>query len=284
MLFRLILRLRRNSLIVLGLVLAAAPATAQVAGDVPAELEEVGVDEHLDETIPLDLEFTDERGRTVQLGDYFRGDRPVILSLNYYRCPMLCGLQLNGLVDGLADLEWTPGVEFEVVTVSIDPTEKPTLARQKKQSYLKRIGRPAAAGGWHFLTGKPAEIRALAEATGFRYAKDETTGEYAHAAVLFVLTPEGRLARYLYGIEMPRKTLRLSLVEASEGKIGSALDQLILYCYHYDPSSRSYAPVAMNIMRAGGGASALLLGVVLSVLWLREARRRRGGDREPTET
>lgn len=284
MLFRLILRLRRNSLIVLGLVLAAAPATAQVAGDVPAQLEEVGVDEHLDETIPLDLEFTDERGRTVRLGDYFRGDRPVILSLNYYRCPMLCGLQLNGLVDGLAELDWTPGVEFEVVTVSIDPTETPTLARQKKQSYLKRLGRPAAAGGWHFLTGKPAEIHALAEATGFRYSKDEKTGEYAHAAVLFVLTPEGRLARYLYGIEMPKKTLRLSLVEASEGKIGSALDQLILYCYHYDPSSRSYAPVAMNIMRAGGGASALLLGVVLSVLWLREARRRRGGDREPTET
>jgi len=257
----------------------AIPASAQLANQVPEQLEEVGVEEHLDAKLPLDLEFRDERGRAVRLGDFFDGVKPVILTLNYYKCPMLCGLQLNGLLDGLMGLDWTPGQEFEIVTVSINPLETPALATEKKQNYMRRFGRPSAAAGWHFLTGREEEIRRLAETVGFGYTYDRSTGEYAHAAAIMVATPDARVARYLYGIEYPPKRLRLALLEASEGEIGTTLDQLILYCYHYDPSSRRYSPVAMNIMRLGAGATALVLGVTLGGFWLREAGRRRQRDR-----
>jgi protein SCO1/2 len=269
---------------IMSLVLAAAAGTgfAQRADQPVQELREVGVEEHLDARLPLELEFVDEDGRTIRLGDYFDGERPVILTLNYYRCPMLCGLQLNGVVDGLEQMDWTPGVEFEMVTLSIDPLETPELAKAKKQNYLKRYERPAAARGWHFLTGRQAAIERLAETLGFGYSYDEASGQYAHAAVIFVATPDGRVARYLYGIEYPAKSLRFALMEASEGKIGSPLDQLIMYCYHYDPSSRRYAPVAINIMRLGGGLTVLVLGLSLGMLWLRERRRR--GDTESTPT
>jgi protein SCO1/2 len=261
-------------------VLGAAPVSAQLADQVPPQLEEVGVEEHLDAKLPLHLEFRDSTGASVRLGDYFDGEKPVILTLNYYKCPMLCGLQLNGLLDGLMELSWTPGQEFELVTVSINPLETPELAADKKQNYLKRYGRPSAASGWHFLTGKGPEITQLAETLGFNYSYDRSTGEYAHAAVAFVITPEARVARYLYGIEYPPKRLRLALLEASEGEIGGALDQIILYCFHYDPSTRRYSPVAMNIMRLGAGATALVLGLSLGGFWVREARRRRSRDRE----
>jgi protein SCO1/2 len=259
----------------LAVMLAVGGASAQLADQVPEQLEDVGITEHLDDRVPLDLEFKDEDGQPVRLGDFFDGDRPVILTLNYYRCPMLCGLQLNGLVNGLEDLAWTPGQEFEIVTVSIDPLEAPALAKEKKRNYINRYGRPSAGSGWHFLTGGEPSIRALASAVGFRYALDRATGEYAHAAALFVITPDGHIARYLYGIEYPAKTLRLALVEAADGTIGSSLDQLILYCYHYDPSSRRYAPVAMNIMRVGGAGTAIVLAVFLGAFWLRDARRRK---------
>ena len=255
-------------------------AAAQVADQAVPALEEVGVEEQLDAKLPLELQFVNENGDGVRLGDYFDGERPVILTLNYYRCPMLCGLQLNGVVDGMEQMDWTPGVEFEMVTVSIDPLETPELAKAKKQNYLKRYQRPAAARGWHFLTGRQAEIERLAETVGFGYSYDVESGQYAHPAVVFVATPDGRVARYLYGIEYPPKSLRLALMEASEGTIGSPLDQLIMYCYHYDPSSRRYAPVAMNIMRLGGGATALVLGLSLGALWLRELRRRRRQETE----
>ena len=245
---------------------------AQLADQVPEGLNDVGVEEHLDAQLPMDLEFVDENGAAVRLGDFFDGDRPVILTLNYYKCPMLCGLQLNGVVDGLEEMDWTPGVEFEMVTVSINPLETPELAKAKKQNYLKRYERPAAARGWHFLTGREDNIKRLAETVGFGYRYDPEVDQYAHAAVIFACTPDGRVARYLYGIEYPAKRLKLALMEASEGEIGGALDQLIMYCYHYDPSSRRYAPVAMNIMRVGGGASALVLVLVLGGLWVREYR------------
>ena len=232
--------------------------------------------------MPLDLEFRDENGGRVTLGSYFDGDRPVILTLNYYKCPMLCGLMLNGLVEGLGSMAWSPGEEFEIVTISITPLETPELALAKKQNYLKLLDRPAAADGWHFLTGRELEIKRLAETVGFGYTYDVASGQYAHAAAIFVITPDGRVARYLYGIEYPPKSLKLSLMEASEGKIGSAFDQLIMYCYHYDPASRRYAPVAMNIMRVGGGATALLLGLTLGTWWLRESRRRRRAQGEST--
>jgi protein SCO1/2 len=264
------------------LAAAAGVAPAQLANQAVPALDKVGVEEHLDASLPLELEFLDEAGRTVRLGDFFDGARPVILTLNYYRCPMLCGLQLNGVVAGLEEVDWTPGVEFEMVTVSIDPLETPELAQAKKENYLKRYQRPAAARGWHFLTGRQDNIERLAETVGFGYTYDVASGQYAHAAAIFVITPDGRVARYLYGIEYPPKSLKLALMEASEGKIGSAFDQLIMYCYHYDPASRRYAPVAMNIMRVGGGATALLLGLTLGTWWLRESRRRRRAQGEST--
>ena len=272
----------RGSAMVLVLCLAAAMVSAQSAERLPAALEEVGVEEHLDAKLPLDLEFVDENGATVRLGDFFDGERPVILTLNYYRCPMLCGLMLNGLVEGLEQVDWTPGVEFGMVTVSINPLETPELAKAKKQNYLKRYERPAAARGWHFLTGQETNIRRLAETLGFGYSYDPESGQYAHAAVIFVSTPDGRVARYLYGIEYPPKRLRLALMEASEGEIGGALDQLIMYCFHYDPSNRRYAPVAMNIMRVGGGATALVLGLALGSFWILDVRRKRRTDKRNT--
>ena len=270
------LRMRQKILLVsLVISVAAGVAQAQLADQVPEQLEEVGVEEHLDAKLPLRLEFRDEVGEVVTLGDYFDGTKPVILTLNYYKCPMLCGLQLNGLLEGLKDLEWTPGQEFELVTVSINPLETPALAAEKKQNYINRYERPSAAAGWHFLTGKEPEIRQLASTLGFGYTLDRTTGEYAHAAAIFVSTPDGRVARYLYGIEYPERRLRLALMEASEGEIGSAMDQLIMYCFHYDPSSRRYSPVAMNIMRLGAGATALVLGLTVGATWWRDARRRK---------
>jgi protein SCO1/2 len=207
----------------------------------------------------------------------------VLLTLNYYKCPMLCTLQLNGLVEGLKELDWTPGQEFELVTLSINPLETPSLARLKKQSYIKEYGRPSAAAGWHFLTGVEDNIRRLADTLGFGYRYDEEQEQYAHAAALFLITPDGRVARYLYGIEYPARELRLALLEAADGTIGSAIDQLILFCFHYDPSTRRYAPVAMNIMRVGGGLTAVLLGTTLGLFWVRDARRRRR-SRDADET
>jgi protein SCO1/2 len=273
------LRLRRFHVVVAAFIVgsgfAVGEVQAQLADQPPAVLKEVGVTEHLDAKLPLDLEFRNENGETVTLGSFFDGERPVILTLNYYRCPMLCGLMLNGLVEGFAAMEWSAGDEFEVVTVSINPLETPALARDKKQSYLKRYGRPSAAKGWHFLTGRQVEIDRLAETVGFSYVYDPVQKEYAHAAVIYVSTPDGRVARYLYGIEYPPKRLKLSLLEASEGTIGNTLDQLILYCYHYDPSNRRYSPVAMNIMRVGGGLSASILAVALGLFWLVEWRKKR---------
>ena len=276
------LRLRRIHTILVAIVVViwagASGVDAQLADQVPEVLEEVGVTEHLNAKLPLDLEFRDEDGNWVELGSFFDGERPIILTLNYYRCPMLCGLMLNGVVDGLEAMSWTPGAEFEIVTISINPLETPELARAKKQNYLKRLERPAAAKGWHFMTGRELEIKRLAETVGFSYTYDPVSQEYAHAAVIFVCTPDGRVARYLYGIEYPAKRLKLALLEAAEGTIGSTLDQLILYCYHYDPTNRRYTPVAMNIMRLGGGATALILGISLGAFWIRERRRKKKKD------
>jgi protein SCO1/2 len=264
------------------LALSVSVGHAQLADQVPEVLEEVGVTEHLDAKLPLDLEFRNEDGEWVELGSFFDGERPVILTLNYYKCPMLCGLMLNGVVDGLEALDWSPGEEFQMVTVSINPLETPELARAKKQNYLKRLDRPSAAGGWHFMTGRELEIKRLAETVGFSYTYDPVSKEYAHAAAIMICTPDGRVARYLYGIEYPAKRLKFGLLEAAEGSIGSTLDQLILYCYHYDPTNRRYSPVAMNIMRVGGGATALILGIALVGMWLREWRRKTRKDAKET--
>ena len=280
------LRLRhsiaKGALFVAILASAAASVHAQLADQVPEALEEVGITEHLDAKLPLDLEFRDEDGDWVKLGSFFDGERPVILTLNYYKCPMLCGLMLNGVVDGLEAMDWTPGEEFQMVTISINPLETPELARAKKQNYLKRLDRPSAASGWHFLTGRELEIGRLAETVGFGFTYDPDSQEYAHAAAIFVCTPDGRVARYLYGIEYPPQRLKFALLEAATGTIGSPLDQLILYCYHYDPTNRRYTPVAMNIMRLGGSATALILGISLGGFWLRERRRKNKPEKKET--
>ena len=258
-----------------GLCLVPGTAPAQIAGNLPQELDQVEIVEHVDETIPLDLEFVDEDGQAVRLADYFDGKRPVLLTLNYYGCPMLCGLQLNGLVAGLKDLDWTLGDQFEIVTVSINPLETPALAKAKKENYLREYGRPNAARGWHFLTGRTLEIDALAEAAGFGYEYVQETGEYSHAAVAFVLTPDARLSRYLYGVVFEPKTIKYSLVEAAGGRIGSPLDQIILFCFHYDAEAGAYTPVAMNIMRLGGLLTAVVLGAVVGTFWIRDRRKQR---------
>lgn len=265
-------------------VVAAMPAEAQVVTDVPPALEDVGVDEQFDVQVPLDLKFKDEQGREVLLRDYFKPERPVILTLNYYRCPMLCGLQLNGFLQGLRELDWMPADQFEIVTISIDPLETPELAKEKKKNYMAQLGREGAGAGWHFLTGGEPNIRAVADAVGFRYTYDEETAQYAHAAALMVLTPEGRIARYLYGIEYPGSTLKLALLEAGEGEIGSPLEQLMLYCFHYDSTDRQYTPVAMNIMRVGGGLTVSILVLAIGLMGLREFRSRKKSMRRMSDT
>ena len=252
---------------------AAAPVFAQRQESLPAELESVGIDEHLGENVPLEAAFTDELGRPVTLARYFESGRPVILNLGYFSCPMLCGLVTNGMMEGMAGLAWMPGDRFDVVTLSIDPLESHTLAKLKKQNYIKEFGRPGAATGWHFLTGAEPQIKMVTEAVGFNYAWNDDRKEYAHAAALFVLTPEGKISRYLYGIEYSPKDLRLALLEASEGKMGSAFDRILLYCFHYDSAKGRYAPAAMNMMRGGGILTILVLGAAILVMKARETRR-----------
>ena len=273
----------RAALTVAVAMLTATSAPAQRQEPLPPELEGVGITEKLDARVPLDLEFLDEAGNTVPLREYFDGSRPVMLTLNYYSCPMLCTLQLNGLIAGLQDLAWTPGREFEMVTVSINPLETPELARLKKQTYLEAYGRPGAAAGWHFLVGGEDNIKRLAAAVGFGYRYNEQRKEYAHAAAVMLVTPDGRLARYLYGVEYPTRTLRLGLAEAGEGVVGSAADQFLLYCFHYDAKANSYVMAATTVMQAGGLLTLLLLGGWLLARWVRDARRS-AGDRAAAAT
>jgi protein SCO1/2 len=244
---------------VAGAFLAALSPLAAAQEGPPPVLRQVGFDQKLGGAVPLDLRFKDDAGREVRLGDYF-GRKPVVLSLNYYACPMLCTVTLNGLASALNVLtSFDAGREFEVVTVSFDPSEGPALAAQKKASYLARYKRPTAEAGWHFLTGDQPAIDALTRAVGFRYAWDEQTQQFAHPAGIVVLTPEGRISRYLYGIEYAPKDLKLALMESSSGKIGTAVDQAILYCYQYDPMTGRYSASIMRIMRAGAILTVLAL-------------------------
>jgi len=255
------------------LVLSLVAATAAAEDQRPPILREVGFDQRLGEAVPLDIVLRDETGREVRLGDYF-GRRPVVLSLVYYECPMLCTLTLNGLASAMAPLSFDVGREFEVVTVSFEPRETPELAAAKKQSYLKRYKRPGAERGWHFLTGEPEELARLTRAVGFRYAWDERARQYAHPAGILVLTPEGRIARYLYGVEYAPKDLRFALVEASAGRIGSLVDTVALACYQYDPMTGRYGAAIMRIVRVGGVMTLLGLGSLLFVMLRRERRSR----------
>ena len=265
----------RAILVTTALLLAAAapavawnrdqPSPAPPAAEALKILSDVGFDQHLGDTVPLDAVFRDESGRAVKLGDYF-GRRPVVLALAYYECPMLCTVTLNGLASALDVLAFEPGRDFEVVTVSFEPKETPALAAAKKAAYLRRYKRPGAPAAWHFLTGEAAPIRRLTDAVGFKYAWDERTRQYAHASGVMVLTRDGRLARYLYGVEYAPKDLRFAIVEASQGRILSPVDRLLLYCYHYDPTLGRYGRSVMALLRVAGvltlgGIGAMIFGL-----------------------
>jgi protein SCO1/2 len=241
------------------------PPTNPPANIRPAALKNVGIDQKLNGQLPLDLRFRDETGRDVRLGEYF-GKRAVILTPVYYGCPMLCSQILSGLVSGLKPVVFSAGKEFEVLAVSFDPTETPELALQKKQNYVARYGRTGSENGFHFLTGDEPAIKALTDALGFRYTYDPNTKQFAHASGVMVATSDGRISRYLYGVDYAPRNLRLALFEASERKIGSPVDELLLFCYHYDPATGKYGAIAMNFLRLA--AAATILGIVVMLLAL----------------
>jgi protein SCO1 len=239
----------------------------------PAELKGVEVTEHLGEKIPLDLAFTNDAGEKVALGEYFKTGRPVVLVLAYYSCPMLCTLVLNGVADAIHGLDWTPGKEFQVLTVSIDSSETVELASAKRQNLLAVVDKPGTDAGWRFFVGDGSQIRALADTVGFHYYYDKKLKQFAHPAVVMVLSPDGKISRYLYGVEFKKQDLKLALLEASEGKIGTTLDRIILFCYHYNPEAKGYVLFATNLMKIGGILTVIIMAIFFFVLWRREFKR-----------
>ncbi len=271
-----------GAVLALATVAAAQPPSAftdrssQPASQVsPGDLKDIGIDQRLNQQLPLDLQFKDESGKTVRLGDYFQAGRPVVLNLVYYTCPMLCGEVLAGEASALGVLKFTPGKEYEAVSVSFNPDETPKDAAEKKQVYVSRMNEhlehKSDGDGWHFLTGQQAEIKQLADAVGFHYRRDARTGQFIHAAAIMIVTPQGKVAQYYYGVEYSPKDIRLGLIEASQDKIGTLVDQVLLYCYHYNPSTGRYGAVITNIMRLAGAATMLILGGFLIVMFRRDS-------------
>lgn len=252
---------------------AVRPAAAQRSGEMPAVFDGVGVTEQLGDTLPTDLAFRDADGEVVRLGDYLDGETPVVFTLVYHSCPMLCNLLLDGFTRSMTELAWTAGEEFEVVTVSFAADETPEQAAAAKARYLETLGRPEAAGGWHFLTGDQASIDALTTALGYDYKWVEEAQQYAHPAAITLVSGEGVITRYLHGMDFPARTLRTALVEASDGTVGNTLDKLILYCFQYDPEDSGYVLHAVNAMKAGGFLTLLVLGSALFLFWRRERRQ-----------
>jgi protein SCO1/2 len=262
-----------------GSALAAESAATSAQGQDPTTsmILRVNFDQNLDAQVPLDLTFRDERGDTVRLGDLL-GKKPAILNLVYYECPMLCNEVLNAQLRSLNVLSLDVGKEFDIITVSIDPKETPKLASRKKAMYISRYGRKDAAKGWHFLTGDEDSIARLAKVVGFHYEYDAKSGQYAHPAGIMVLTPQGRVSRYLFGISYPPRDIRLALIDASQRKIGSPIDQLLLLCYHYDPRTGKYNLAAMNVIRILGVATIGSLGTFMGVMFLRDRRKAAHAD------
>jgi protein SCO1/2 len=269
------------------LLLAASSASLAVAQGMnagprgttqppPSILKNVGIEQHLDAQLPLEAKFRDEMGRDVRLGDYF-GKKPVVLSMVYYQCPMLCGEVLNGQASVFTTLKFDIGKEYDVVTVSFDPREGPDLARGKKKVYIERYGRPGGEEGWHFLTGSQESIKALTNAVGFNYAWDEQTKQFAHAAAILVVKPDGRIAQYFYGVEYSPKDLRFGIVQASQGKVGTIVDQVLLYCYHYDPRTGKYGAVVSRVLKIAGALTVLILGGFLIIMFRLEPQQDRSG-------
>lgn len=279
------------ALAALGVVSAAAQPSAPMSVPPPGPaalaqipiLRDAGLDQKLNSAIPLDAMFVDQDGKDVRLGDYF-GTRPVILALVYYECPMLCTQVLNGLVGSLEALPFSPGKEFDVVAVSFNPGDTPAMAKAKRDAYLHRYGHESSAGGVHFLTGRETEIKRLTDAVGFHYAYDPAIDQYAHPALVTILTPEGHVSRYLFGIEFAPRDLRLALVEAASNKIGTPIDQMLLFCYHYDPESGKYGFAITNVVRLGGILTVCGLGTFIFVSLRRDRRQESAVDGTATGT
>lgn len=249
----------------------------------PEEIANVTIVQKLGVSVPLDLEFTDESGKTVKLGDYFNQGRPVILNLGYYQCPMLCGLVLNATLDVAKAMDLKIGKDYDIVTLSFNPSETSTLAKLKKQTYLKQLGQASAEKGWHFLVGKEENIRKLTQTVGFGYRWNDKRKEYVHAAALMILTPEGQMSRYLYGVKYNPSTTRLSLIEASEGNIGDVVDSILLFCFLYDSHKGQYTLAALNIMRAGGVLTVLLVGGLVLIALYRERKAQPLKEQAPVD-
>ena len=265
--------MRSNQILALILILAASAFGQGMTNGImsppanvrPPGLKNVGMRQNLNQPIPAGLTFTDDLGRSVRLGDYF-GKKPIILNLVYFTCPMLCGEVLSGLENSLRMMKFDVGKEFDVITVSFDPHDTPEAAAKKKSEFLRRYKRPGAEQGWHFLVGHQDAIDSLTKAAGFDYEYDPKTRQFAHTAAILILTPEGRIAQYYYGIEYPPKDLRLGLVEAGAGKIGNVVDALLLYCYHYDPEQGKYSATILRVLRLAGVATMLFIGTFIFVM------------------
>lgn len=259
------------------LVLLASAAWAQMGNPTGQDIQspilaQVRIDQKLNHQVPLDLQFKDESGKTVALGDYF-GKKPVVLTLVYYQCPMLCTQVLNGMTSTLKVLTFDAGKDYEVVAVSIDPRETPQMAAEKKAAYLKDYHRPGAEQGWHFLVGDQQNISKLADAVGFHYAWDQRTQQYAHATAIMLVTPSGKLAQYYYGIEYSPRDVRFGLIQASQGKIGTLIDSVVLYCFHYDPTAGRYGLVVTRALQLAGAATILILGGFMFIMFKAEVKR-----------
>lgn len=263
----------------LAVFLTSQAAQAQLNREQPDALQNLGVDEHLGDYIPLDAKFATSNGDSVLLGDLLEEGKPVLLNPLYYECPMLCGLVLDGTINVVEELQWKPGKDFIVLSISIDPEEDAELAARSKQNYLSQMD-STTRNGWYFLTGNKSQIDKVVETVGFRYKEIEGTGEYAHSAAIMLLSPDGKITRYLYGISYDEFNVRSALYEAADGKIGNTIDKVVMYCYQYDPDSGSYTPVAINIMKLGGLATLIILGIFLGALWLREKRKKQTSKTE----
>jgi protein SCO1 len=257
----------------------SSPPERQPANERPAALREVGLDQKLNALLPLDAMFKDENGRDVALAEYFGKGRPVVLALVYYECPMLCTQVLNGVTGALKTVTLDAGKDFDVIALSFDPREGPKMAKAKKIAYMGRYGRPGTEQGWHFLTGTPESIKRVTDAVGFRYTYDEAIGQFAHGALITVLTPDARISRYLYGIDYGGRDLRLALVEASNGAIATPVDRALLYCYHWDPTTGRYGFVVMNLVRGAGILTLLGFGTFIALSLKRERRAARAEAR-----
>lgn len=259
-----------TALVLATVVACVSSAAGQATDAVTGVLKHAGITEHIGETIDLDATFLDESGNPIIVRDYFDGEHPVVLTFVYHTCPMLCSMVLDGLSKSMAGIEWDLGAEYRAVSVSIDPNDSPELAARQKERYLSRLGSESHSAGWAFLTGQEDQIASLAASAGFDFEKDPETGEYGHAATVILVSPEGEITRYLYGISYTPFDLRASLIEASEGKVGGIADRFIMFCFHYDPMEGSYVPHAWLAMRLAGGLTLVLLVGLLAVLWKRE--------------